>query len=78
MSPHGTANRYHQGCRCLLCKVANTERHREMTARRAEREIPERVHGTLSGYSNYRCRCPECRAANSDYQAKYRARVAAQ
>jgi hypothetical protein len=25
------------------------------------------VHGTLSTYTNYKCRCPACRAANSAY-----------
>lgn len=25
--------------------------------------IPERVHGTQNGYTNYGCRCSECRSA---------------
>ena len=30
-------------------------------------------HGTLDGYNNHRCRCPECRAAHARWQADYRA-----
>lgn len=31
-------------------------------------------HGTLNGYSNYRCRCAECRDAQRLYMQDYRAR----
>lgn len=31
-------------------------------------------HGTLNGYSNYRCRCTDCREAQRLYMQDYRAR----
>lgn len=34
-------------------------------------------HGTYNGYSNYDCRCDECRAANAAYQRRADARRAA-
>jgi hypothetical protein len=36
----------------------------------------ETWHGTLGGYTNHRCRCPECTVANRDYNAKKRASYA--
>jgi hypothetical protein len=30
-------------------------------------------HGTANGYRNYRCRCDDCRVANSAYQRAFRA-----
>jgi hypothetical protein len=32
------------------------------------------VHGTISAYTNKKCRCEPCRAAQSEYNADYRAR----
>ncbi len=32
------------------------------------------VHGTLTGYSSYGCRCVECTAANREKMREYRAR----
>lgn len=29
-------------------------------------------HGTVNGYSNYKCRCPECKKAWNDYQKEYK------
>jgi len=54
---HGTYASYQRGCRCDEC----TESMREHYRQRYE-EGPKR-HGTASGYSNYRCRCPKCKAA---------------
>ena len=34
------------------------------------------AHGTLGRYTNGRCRCAACRAANADYAAKVRVRLA--
>ncbi len=31
-------------------------------------------HGTIHGYYNHKCRCPECRGAYSDYRRALRAR----
>ena len=35
-------------------------------------EARERWHGTIGGYMNHRCRCPDCREANSQYGRAYR------
>lgn len=29
-------------------------------------------HGTLNSYTNHRCRCAECRAANASYGRRWR------
>lgn len=34
-------------------------------------------HGTDGGYSNHKCRCPDCRAAHAAYLADYRGRIRA-
>lgn len=31
-------------------------------------------HGTASGYTNYGCRCDECRAANTEQKRRWKAR----
>jgi hypothetical protein len=60
---------YARGCRCEGCKEANREMQREIKARRLERvsrgkrKVP---HG-VSGYSNWDCRCSECKKAWSSY-----------
>lgn len=40
-----------------------------------QRELPpeDPRHGTVNGYSNYRCRCLPCRDAHSAYQVELRA-----
>lgn len=35
-------------------------------------------HGTRGAYNNGKCRCPECRATQAEYQRHYRARTAEQ
>ena len=37
---------------------------------REERIGPERWRGTPNGYTNHRCRCAACTAANSEYGRK--------
>jgi hypothetical protein len=32
-------------------------------------------HGTAGGYSNWGCRCAACRAANTESQRRFRARL---
>jgi hypothetical protein len=44
-------------------------------AKSAPLAVPPHAHGR-NGYSNYRCRCDECRAANTAAQSKYRDRLA--
>lgn len=66
---HGTAACYIRGCRKPECVEANREANREVKARRIERFRKGKVtirHG-VSGYSNWDCRCSECRTAWSAY-----------
>jgi len=56
---HGTPYRYKTGCRCAECKAAVREYRNRLIAK------GPKVHGTVSAYRNYACRCDECRAAGS-------------
>lgn len=86
--PHGTGHGYRNyGCRCVECTAANAAsakryrlenpeasraaHQRYMKKLRKSDDIP---HGTTHGYVNYRCRCDECRRANTEYRREYRAR----
>jgi hypothetical protein len=78
-SEHGTARRYHLGCRCAICRAGNTERYHQFRARHDGLPEGDPRHGSLNGYRNYRCRCKACVAANSaasaDYKRRFHARV---
>lgn len=66
---HGTASAYRRhGCRCDLCKAAQTETHRDWKDRVAGKPP---THG-LNGYTNYRCRCEVCKEAGSVANKAYR------
>lgn len=36
---------------------------RSASARWPDKPIPDEIHGTVNGYTNYGCRCDDCRAA---------------
>lgn len=60
----------------------NAEVERKKRARRYERArsegIPARVkHGTTGAYSNWRCRCEPCVAANDEHNARTKQRAKA-
>ena len=62
-APHGTRQRYVQGCRCDPCRQANTAYTRtQRGGLKLPRPLPE--HGTTARYRKG-CKCPECRAANA-------------
>jgi len=79
---HGVANTYkNYGCRCDLCKKANTEYTREWYKRtqktyQRKRIIKPEMHGTVTGY-NYGCRCLPCRDNWASYQRSRRGGTAA-
>lgn len=54
---HGTTAAYQRSCRCVDCRAANAEYARARKTRLAPADCP---HGTLNGYSQYRCRCDPC------------------
>lgn len=71
---------YTRGCRCDTCRQAAREYRaawrlpQQLKLREARRtgkdhEVVGIKHG-LSGYTNYSCRCQECRAAKADADAK--------
>lgn len=74
---HGEVQCYNYGCRCTLCKAANTTRVNEQRYRR-ERETKDpndRRHGTRTFYVNHSCRCAPCvkaqAKANDDYYKEH-------
>lgn len=57
---HGASSYSKRGCRCDTCREAN--RVRGVTWRQKVRggPIPDHVHGTYGGYTNWGCRCVSC------------------
>lgn len=49
-------------------------RNRQQLAWRRRVDCPDHLHGTISGYGTYGCRCDGCRSANTDYTRSKRAR----
>jgi hypothetical protein len=73
----GTYRGYWNGCRCNDCYVA---RRADDAVKRRAKGIPAQVpseHGTQSHYTNRRCRCDLCKAAQAQAVREYRARRAA-
>jgi hypothetical protein len=56
-----------RGCRRPECRAANTEECQRQAAERAAKrlagQMPEHLHGTVTGYGNWSCRCDACTAA---------------
>lgn len=68
---HGTIQCYRNGCKCDMCKKANSDQHKKWEQSKSEDRIP---HGTLSGYTNWKCRCPDCKLQGSIANKKARER----
>lgn len=63
---HGEMTSYEAGCRCGLCREANTAaalRYRKERAAR-EKDPNDPRHGKATFYANHGCRCDKCRAAH--------------
>lgn len=89
---HGTLNRYRRyNCRCAKCVEGARERWRTKS-RRLHGYKPHHdydpskykyagleptKHGTLNAYTNYKCRCTECKMAATTYSRKYREKKSA-
>ena len=58
---HGERKSYSNGCRCDLCREANTIKMKEDRSNRFEKGTFE--HGTMVGYLNADCRCDDCKMA---------------
>lgn len=73
VATHGTTGTYQKGCRCQLCKTAQTDYCREYRRRRALLGFADREHGTVATWS-LGCRCDECRGAKRIYDKAHRAK----
>ena len=61
--------------RATVVSVTN-KTHSTPTARKVKvLDIDDPRHGSLNGYTNLRCRCDECRAANTAYQLGWSRRM---
>jgi hypothetical protein len=66
-----------EGCRCKLCKKANTERcaaERLKAGMKPNTGKPGVPHGASSRYSYWGCRCAKCKRGNADRVAAWKAR----
>ena len=64
--PHGTKYGYNRGCRLDCCRSAMSRAKADHRSRLAAKTPFDQIpHGTVNGYDNYRCRCDQCRHANS-------------
>ena len=59
-----------------ICSVGcrRKRRNRQQLAWRKRNTCPSRLHGTISGYGTYGCRCEACREANTLYTREKRKR----
>jgi len=63
---HGTVSGYRRGCRCRACTTANSDYVQQARVERAVRlqlDPSLVVHGSVSTYDNWMCRCPDCAEA---------------
>ena len=60
--PYNVSTYSNYGCRCNLCRAANTEAKRAWRAKNGD--PPPTAHG-VNGYTNYGCRCHTCRRDHS-------------
>lgn len=63
----GNIQSYRNGCHCKECKKANLEHHNKYTG-----PGYNFTHGTETGYTNHRCRCPLCAIAGSEHNRRGR------
>jgi hypothetical protein len=66
---HNASTYVRKGCRCHVCRAANTARHAWLKAGRyeyaARHGVPGNVEHGRSAYDNWGCRCTVCFAAKS-------------
>lgn len=72
---HGTLMCYRYGCKCWDCLAANKDYHSHSIAKFRSGEMPENLHGTSTGYVNWRCRCNRCHDAHFTDEQKARQSV---
>lgn len=68
---------YTRGCRNVECTEANTIAMQIKRENAWQRIPPDHVHGTLTGYDYWGCRCDLCKTIKSTHNAtrkRYRTR----
>ncbi len=71
---HGSNGYTNLGCRCEICRSANSAHNKRRRAQRAELIASDpslATHGRSNTYLNWGCRCPECRAANTAKRTRW-------
>jgi hypothetical protein len=69
MADHGTPGRYNAGCRCDVCRAANTARKAKARKAKAGDAPPRESSHGAAGYRRG-CRCDVCRAGNTTRMAE--------
>lgn len=64
----------HLGLKLCNAHYHRYRRHGDPLAGRSRQVHSGLVHGTINGYTTYRCRCSECREANRVFGAAARAK----
>lgn len=78
MTAENTLTKRHKGGsgkirNCRECQIEAQREHRRRNPRALPRNpltVDDPRHGTLSGYTNHKCRCDECRSAAREYAAR--------
>ena len=67
------------GAPIAICSEAcrRTRRNRQQNNWRRGHDCPDHLHGSISGYGTYGCRCEQCCAANTKYSQAKRAKAKA-
>jgi hypothetical protein len=55
-------------------RARKTVKSEESRTRATFKEVPVGVHGTATGYTQYKCSCPKCSKWAREYKARGRAR----
>jgi hypothetical protein len=71
---HASFEREEGKCQVICSPDCRRQRrNRQQLAWRSRCECPQHLHGTISGYGTYGCRCDICREASTAYNRQKRA-----
>ena len=61
----------------ITCSLAchKKRRYQQLLKWRAKTDCPEHMHGTITGYTSYRCDCARCKMANTVYARQRREKL---
>lgn len=72
-----TTSSYNKGCRLPPCTDAHRLAKQRSAAKLRAKPFDQIPHGTVNGYVNYWCRCPDCKVQGSTRNREYREKVKA-